>query len=130
MGGSRRQGRRRRARVLRKLFGWQIDVNPDPMYGGYALAKVDGVDAAGIGPTQSPDQPSMWSIYIGTDDVDRLAEKVTAAGGVVIAPPFDVGDQGRMAVFMDPTGAQISAWQGPGWADSRRPASTPTAGPN
>ena len=95
-----------------KLFGWQIDVNPDPMYGGYALAKVDGVDAAGIGPTQSPDQPSMWSIYIGTDDVDRLAEKVTAAGGVVIAPPFDVGDQGRMAVFIDPTGAAISAWQG------------------
>ena len=94
-----------------KLFGWQIDVNPDPMYGGYALAKVDGVDAAGIGPTQSPDQPSMWSIYIGTDDVDRLAEKVTAAGGVVIAPPFDVGDQGRMAVFQDPTGAYLSGWQ-------------------
>ena len=94
------------------LFGWQIEVNPDPMYGGYGLAKVNGVDAAGIGPTQSPDQPSMWSIYIGTDDVDGLAEKVQAAGGTVVAPPFDVGDQGRMAVFMDPTGAAISAWQG------------------
>ena len=94
------------------LFGWQIVVNPDPMYGGYGLAKVNGVDAAGIGPTQSPDQPSMWSIYIGTDDVDGLAAKVQAAGGTVVAPPFDVGDQGRMAVFIDPTGAAISAWQG------------------
>ena len=26
--------------------------------------------------------------------------------------PFDVGDQGRMAVFLDPAGAFISAWQG------------------
>ena len=30
----------------------------------------------------------------------------------MIAPPFDVGDQGRMAVFQDPAGAFISAWQG------------------
>ena len=26
--------------------------------------------------------------------------------------PFDVGDQGRMAVYQDPSGAFISAWQG------------------
>jgi predicted enzyme related to lactoylglutathione lyase len=36
---------------------------------------------------------------------------VQAAGGTVIAPAFDVGDQGRMAVFQDPSGAFISAWQ-------------------
>jgi len=29
-----------------------------------------------------------------------------------VAPPFDVGDQGRMAAFQDPSGAVISAWQG------------------
>ena len=55
-----------------KLFGWQIEVNPDPQYGGYALARIDGKDVAGIGGTQSPDQPSAWSVYIGTDDVDTL----------------------------------------------------------
>ena len=36
---------------------------------------------------------------------------MAAAGGTVIAPAFDVGDQGRMAVFQDPAGAFISAWQ-------------------
>ena len=36
---------------------------------------------------------------------------MTAAGGTVVAPPFDVGDQGRMAVFADPAGAFFSAWQ-------------------
>ena len=103
-----------------KLFGWQIDVNPDPMYGGYALAKVDGVDAAGIGPTQSPDQPSMWSIYIGTDDVDRLAEKVTA-GLDGIEVPLRVAQPRRWfslraawipAADRVPHGADLAFWAG------------------
>ncbi len=59
----------------------------------------------------SPEQPTAWSLYIGTDDADALAQKVQAAGGQVLMPPFDVGDQGRMAVFADPGGAAISAWQ-------------------
>ena len=25
-----------------KLFGWNIEVNPDPQYGGYALARIGG----------------------------------------------------------------------------------------
>lgn len=94
-----------------KLFGWQIDVNPDPQYSGYGRAQIDGKDVAGIGGTQSPDQPSTWSFYIGTDDADALAGKVEAAGGTVAGAPFDVGDQGRMAVFRDPTGAFFSVWQ-------------------
>ena len=95
-----------------KLFGWNVEVNPDPQYGGYGIAKLGGEDAAGIGPKQDPDTPTAWTLYIGTDDVEDLARRVTANGGTVAAPPFDVGDQGRMAVFIDPSGAFISAWQG------------------
>jgi predicted enzyme related to lactoylglutathione lyase len=94
-----------------KVFGWDIQVNPDPQYGGYGLAKVNGKDAAGLGPAQSPDQPSAWTLYIGSNDLDALSSKVTAAGGTVVMPAFDVGDQGKMAVFQDATGAFISAWQ-------------------
>jgi predicted enzyme related to lactoylglutathione lyase len=94
-----------------KLFGWQIEVSPDPQYGGYALAKVDGQDVAGIGGTQSPEQPTAWSIYLGTENADELGRRVQAAGGTVVAPAFDVGAQGRMAVFQDPSGAFISGWQ-------------------
>jgi predicted enzyme related to lactoylglutathione lyase len=94
-----------------KLFGWQVDVNPDPQYGGYGRAQVDGQDVAGIGSTQSPEQPTTWSLYIGTDDAEALARKVEAAGGMVAGAPFDVGDQGRMAIFRDPTGSFISVWQ-------------------
>jgi uncharacterized protein len=98
-----------------KLFGWSLDVSEDPQYGGYATAKLEDKSAAGIGPKQEGDQsPTAWSLYIGTDDVDGLAKKVQEAGGSVIAPPFDVGDQGRMAVFTDPSGAFISGWQAAG----------------
>ena len=93
-----------------KLFGWKID-EPRADAGGYMLAKQGGKDVAGLGPTQDPNQPTAWSIYIGTRDADATAKKVEAAGGKVIAPAFDVFDQGRMAVFQDPSGAFFSAWQ-------------------
>lgn len=95
-----------------KVFGWQVEVDPDPQYGGYALAKLDGKDVGGIGPSMSPGALTAWNIYIGTDRIDDLAKQVQAAGGTVVAPPFDVGDQGRMAVFQDPSGAVFSGWQG------------------
>lgn len=103
-----------------KLFGWQIDVNPDPQYGGYGRAQFEHQDVAGIGPAQSPDQPSAWSFYVGTEDADATAHKVDDAGGKVIAPAFDVGNQGRMSVFQDPVGAHFSVWQPTGMGGFQR----------
>ncbi len=94
-----------------KLFGWKIDVNPDPQYGGYAVAKLNGKDVAGVCPQMSPDAPSAWMIYIGTKDADESAKKISAAGGKVIAPPMQVGPQGRMVIFQDPTGAFLGLWE-------------------
>lgn len=96
-----------------KLFGWTVEVNPDPQYGGYALAKTGNDAVGGIGPKQPGDpSPTTWSLYIGTTDADATAKKASAAGGTVVMPPFDVGAQGRMTVLRDPSGAFISAWQG------------------
>ncbi len=94
-----------------KLFGWTAEPEADPAAGGYAIARLGGKDVAGIGSTQDPNSPSAWMIYIGTRDADAVAKKIEAEGGKVVAPPFDVMDVGRMAVFQDPTGAFISAWQ-------------------
>jgi uncharacterized protein len=94
-----------------KLFGWKVDVAADPAAGGYALATIEGKNVAAIGGTQDPNAPSAWMVYIGTTDAEATAKKIEAAGGKVVAPPFDVMDQGRMAVFQDPTGAFISVWQ-------------------
>jgi len=93
------------------LFGWVAEPNPDPQYGGYAVATHGGNDVAGIGQAQSPEQPTAWSLYLGTSDADALAASIAAHGGSVIAPPFPIGEMGRMAVFQDPSGAFISAWE-------------------
>jgi uncharacterized protein len=94
-----------------KVFGWRIEVSPDPQFGGYALAKIGGEDVAGIGPNQAPEQPTAWGVYFGTADGDALAAQVAAAGGTVVMPPFPVGNMGRMAIFQDPAGAFVRAWQ-------------------
>jgi uncharacterized protein len=94
-----------------KLFGWSIDPNPDPQFGGYAVAMSGDTAVAGISPKQTPDAPTAWSLYIGTADSAALVSRVTAAGGTVVAPPFEVGDQGTMSVFQDPSGAFICSWE-------------------
>ncbi len=98
-------------RYYSKLFGWEINVEPDPAAGGYAMANVQGKSVAGIGPTQDPHGHSAWMLYVGTDDADATAKKVESAGGKVVAPPFDVMTHGRMAVFQDAGGAFLSVWQ-------------------
>jgi uncharacterized protein len=94
-----------------KLFGWKAEPEKDPAAGGYAIARLGGQDVAGIGGLQDPNGPSAWMVYIGTRDADAAVKKIEAAGGKILAPPFDVMDVGRMAVLQDPTGAIISIWQ-------------------
>lgn len=98
-------------RFYPELFGWTSTVTPQPEAGGYTVFRRDGRRVAGAGPPATPDQVPIWSTYVATDDADLLAGRVTAAGGQVFVPPFEVFDQGRMAVFSDPAGAALSVWQ-------------------
>jgi hypothetical protein len=94
------------------LFGWQA-TEPGPVdeTGGYRMFSSSGKVVAGVGPLQDEQQPPMWTTYVGTDDADATARKVEAAGGTLIAAPFDVMDAGRMAIAMDPSGAAFGVWQ-------------------
>lgn len=94
-----------------KLFGWKVEVNPDPQYGGYALATIGGKDVAGIGPKMSAEAPSAWLVYIGSSDAADTTKKAKAAGANVIAEPMTVGEQGTMSVIQDPSGAFLGVWQ-------------------
>jgi predicted enzyme related to lactoylglutathione lyase len=92
------------------VLGWDVEVDPNPEYGGYAMARSGGFDVAGIGPAQ-PGAPTAWSLYLLTDDAASLGDRVADAGGTVVMPAMTVGDVGRMAVFTDPAGAFFSAWE-------------------
>jgi uncharacterized protein len=93
------------------LFGWDTQVGP-PESGGYVMCEVGGRPVAGIGPKMGPaEAPSAWTTYLASDDADATAAKVAAAGGHLLAEPFDVMDVGRMSVAADPGGAVFGIWQ-------------------
>jgi predicted enzyme related to lactoylglutathione lyase len=79
--------------------------------GGYSTALKGGKRLFGVTPKMMPEQPTVWSSYIATDDADKTSELVESNGGTVIVPAMDVTDIGRMAVYLDPTGAAIGVWQ-------------------
>src|SRR5437763_940926 len=89
-----------------KLLGWETEVQEDPQYGGYGMAKIGGKDVAGIGGLQDPNAPTAWMLYIGTDDAEATAKKVEAAGlgGRELLAPQDFPG-GRLALLQDPQGA-------------------------
>lgn len=93
-----------------RLLGWDYE-DAGPEAGGYQLATVRGKRVAGIGAQFQEGAPTAWTTYVAVDDADATAGSVRSAGGRVLVEPTDVMDQGRMAVFADPAGAVIAAWQ-------------------
>ena len=97
-------------RFYGNLFGWQFQ-SAGPDAGGYGFFMLNGKMVAGVGPLMSEQQPVAWSTYIDTANADETTAKAREAGGTVIVEPMDVMGAGRMAFFIDPTGAAIGIWQ-------------------
>jgi predicted enzyme related to lactoylglutathione lyase len=98
-----------------KVVGWTAADSgmPGPPYTILSVGaiQVGGLmpipkDAAGASPT--------WMGYIGVDDVDAYAARVTAAGGAIHRAPADIPNVGRFAVAADPTGAGFILFKGNG----------------
>ena len=93
------------------VFGWQFEVG-GPETGGYAMAKLDGRNVGGIGGYPPGQQmPPAWSVYFASDDLDATIAKAKQLGANVMMGPMDIMDQGRLAFFIDPTGAAFGVWQ-------------------
>ncbi len=93
------------------LFGWTPMVSVEPQAGGYTNFLLNDKAVAGAGPIMMRDQPTAWTTYMATENVDDTARTVEKAGGRTLVPPMDVSDYGRMGVFLDSTGAAFATWQ-------------------
>ena len=100
------------------LLGWDKDemsMGPDMPGATYTMFKLDDAYTAGLAGMMPAMQemgiPSHWSNYVTVDDVDALADVVTASGGTVLYGPGDILDSGRMMQIQDPTGAALGLWQ-------------------
>ncbi|WP_067488200.1 VOC family protein [Actinomadura hibisca] len=94
------------------LFGWEFrDEGAETMH--YNTCLLDGVPVAAMVPdTEAGAREFWWQVYFATGDCDGTAKRATDAGGAVLVGPFDVMEQGRMAVVRDSVGAQFGLWQG------------------
>jgi hypothetical protein len=100
----------------RGLFGWTFaDATPPGAASCYVVAKLDGVDAAGIGEAADAAGrvvgPSAWNTYVAVTDIQAVAARIEAVGGRVLLGPSDVGEAGRSAVCADPFGVPFRLWQ-------------------
>lgn len=97
------------------LFNWSVQDFPMGPDGVYSMFQLEGRDAAACYTLRdeqtSQGVPPNWLLYVAVESAGDAAAKVSAAGGSVLAPPFDVFDFGRMSVLQDPTGAVFAVWQ-------------------
>jgi len=97
------------------LLGWEF-VGPGPIPGDppgeYHVARIRGRDVAGISslPPGAPER-TAWATYVAVQSADATADRARAAGGCVVAGPFDAPPAGRMAVLSDPGGAVFCVWE-------------------
>jgi uncharacterized protein len=98
-----------------RLFNWDVhemSMGPD---NSYFIFRVGGKDVAAMYQLTA-DQKTKgvtphWLSYVTVTDADAAAAHATKLGGTVLAPPFDVGDIGRMAMIQDPQGGSFALWQ-------------------
>jgi len=99
------------------VVGWDAKDSgmPDRQY---TILSVGPATVGGIMPFPKEDRvsnrSSVWTGYIGVDDVDDYANRVKAAGGTVHLKPQDIPGIGRFAVVADPHGAVFNLFAGNG----------------
>lgn len=95
------------------VFGWTF-VDTGEEYGHYTLARTRDLNAAAIGPIMAEGQPSAWTVYLASDDVDATAKLVADNGGAIVDGPMDIPGNGRMLIARDACGGTFGVWQAAG----------------
>lgn len=73
-----------------------------------------GYPRAGILELQRKDLPSTWLPYVRVKDVRQAVAGIERAGGRIVVPPGPEVRNGKVAVFLDPSGAAVAVAE---WTD-------------
>jgi len=89
-------------------FGWTQEGAMDMgEYGEYRFVQKDGVGIGAI-MARMPDMPvTLWTFYIGVDDIDRAAKAITDNGGSILNGPMEIPGGEFALNGMDPQGASF-----------------------
>lgn len=98
----------------RSVMGWQARDAGVPGR-SYTVLSVGETGIGGLmpmPPDAGPQAQPLWMGYIGVDDVDVAAQRVTALGGALHRAPDDIPGVGRFAVTADPQGNVFVLFRG------------------
>lgn len=98
------------------VVGWKLSDSGMP---GMRYTILSAGDHPIGGVMEMAEMPPFWFGYVGVDDVDGYARKVTDAGGAVHKGPDDIPDVGRFAVVADPQGAVFVLFKGNDMPDTQ-----------
>ncbi|MFF5114721.1 VOC family protein [Streptosporangium sp. NPDC000509] len=92
------------------LFGWEFTRENDR---GYHLITLRGEIIGGLGPSPMGMTPgSSWNVYLASKDLDHTRTEVGRLGGRVVMGPVPAGEDGRLCLAVDPSGAAVGFWEG------------------
>jgi len=97
------------------VVGWSIGAKPE---GDMDYRMIEAPDGAVGGVMQltadmvSGGAKPTWLGYFGVDDVDAAVASITAVGGQVHLPAFDIPGIGRIAMVTDPQGVPFYVMRG------------------
>ncbi|MFJ7906816.1 VOC family protein [Kitasatospora sp. NPDC096204] len=88
------------------LFDWEfVPTTPTETVATRYGAQVAAVERA------LPAEPAAWTTFLACPDPLRTAAAVRAAGGRLAREPYEVPEQGRAALAVDPLGARFGLWR-------------------
>ncbi len=93
-------------RFYEAAFGWQFN-DYGPAYSGIRAPDGEG-EVGGLDATTAP-TPGGPLVLLFSDDLDASVAAVRAAGGEVVAEPYEFPG-GRRFHFADPSGNELGVW--------------------
>ncbi len=97
-------------KFYKKLFDWKLTdepMGPGMVYTMIAPGKGPG---GGMQAKPMPEAPVTWLPYVEVESVKKTLAKAEKGGAKVVLPMMDIGKNGIIGVFADPTGALLGVW--------------------
>lgn len=103
-----------------RMFGWTAHTHA-ANGGHFTRLSLAGRDVGSLYPLSralvEQGANSHWTPYIRVGNVSQAAAQATSLGGLVVVSPFEVEGVARIALILDPVGAQVGLWEPLGDSD-------------
>lgn len=95
-------------KFYKSVFDWKLNDMPGVPYTMIDVGKGTG---GGMQTKPMAEAPTSWLPYVEVASVKGSLAKATKAGARVVLDYMQIGQNGAIGVFLDPTGAALGVWE-------------------